>query len=267
MRVLFAAAVVVFSIPAFAQVDVNVESGNADVAVPGMNVKIRTGGPKQHPAPAPPPARTAPPPRTIGVDAFSVEYGPMNGVPGASIKFLSPEGAMAEVWNEQGELELSSTVPFNFKGRGNTYYRFIITTPDGIALLDRKLELKQFIGGIARFRNAAPPPAPVVVAAPPPAAPPPAMGMPAADFDALLAAIDEASFSEEKIGVLETALTNQMFTCEQIGRLVDAYDFSDGKVKALELTRGRIVDPQNKFKILSHYTFSSDKEKAQALLR
>lgn len=267
MRVLFAAVVVVFSLPAFAQVDVNVEGGNADVAVPGMNVKIRTGGPKQQPAPAPPPARMAPPPRTIGVDAFSVEYGPMNGVPGASIKFVSPEGAMAEVWNEQGELELSSTVPFNFKGRGNTYYRFIITTPDGIALLDRKLELKQFIGGIARFRNAVPPPAPVVVAPPPPAAPPPAMGMPAADFDALLAAIDEASFSEEKIGVLETALTNQMFTCEQIGRLVDAYDFSDGKVKALELTRGRIVDPQNKFKILSHFTFSSDKQKAQALLK
>lgn len=265
MRLLLTSAVVLLSIPALAQVDVNVEGGNADVMVPGMNVKIRTGGPTQSPPPAPQPARTAPPPRTIGADTFSVEYGPMNGVQGSSIKVLSPEGALAEVWNEQGQLELSSTVPFNFKGRGNTYYRFIITTPDGIALLDRKLELKQFVGGLVRFRNAALPPA-VVVAAPP-AAPPPAMGMPAADFEALLKEIEDASFSDDKIGVLETALSNQMFTCDQVGRLIDAYDFSDGKVKALELTRSRLVDPQNKFKILSHYTFSSDKQKAQALLK
>jgi hypothetical protein len=43
--------------------------------------------------------------------------------------------------------------------------------------------------------------------------------------------------------------------------------FSSDKLRALELLAPRMVDRQNAFKIYDAFTFSSDKEKARAILR
>jgi hypothetical protein len=87
------------------------------------------------------------------------------------------------------------------------------------------------------------------------------------DFAALLEAVNAASFSDEKTGVVATAAQSQTFTVSQVGQLIDAMSFSADKLKTLELTRNRLVDRQNGFKLLEHFTFSADKQKAQALLR
>lgn len=265
MRRVSLAVLAFASLPALAQVDINVEGTDTSINVPGlqMNVKTRSTAPAQ-PAPALPPLPAAgprqPPPGAFGAENFAVDCAPMNGVPAAAIKVLSPEGATAQVWNENGTLAGQFSVPFNFEGRGNTYYRFMLWAPNGQGLLDRKLEAKQFIGCLVRLRGAAPPPpAPVAVAV--------VAGMPEADFAALLEAVNEASFSEEKTGVIDTAAHNFQFTVEQVGKLIDAMSFSEEKLKTLELTRSRIVDRQNNFKLLSRFTFSSDKEKAQKLLK
>ena len=42
---------------------------------------------------------------------------------------------------------------------------------------------------------------------------------------------------------------------------------SSDKIRVVEVTRARIVDAQNNFKLLQHFTFSSDKQKVQALLK
>ena len=91
--------------------------------------------------------------------------------------------------------------------------------------------------------------------------------MPAEEFSALLEAVNEASFSDEKTGVIATAAKGYQFSCEQVGQLIDAMSFSADKLKALDLTRKRLVDRQNGFKLLEHFTFSADKQKAQALLK
>jgi hypothetical protein len=95
------------------------------------------------------------------------------------------------------------------------------------------------------------------------------MGMSGADFAALKQAISEENFSDDKLGVLRTATEhgNSGLTCAQVGELVDLYNFSDDKINALQLVKNHIVDRNNSFKILSKFTFSDDKKRAEALLR
>lgn len=252
MRHLTAGLAALLSLPALAQ-----DLPDIQLDVPGAQVKVRQKQRPRDPGPAPAPAPSAmPPPAVFGAENFVIDYQPVGGAPNKSIKVESPEGAGAQVWNEDGTLAGQFSVPFIFSGRANTFYRFILFTPDGQLLLDRKYELKQFLGGTLRMRGAMVVPSAQVAA-----------GCPEDDFAAILSAIESASFSEEKTGVVETAASGHVFTVEQVGRLVDAMSFSAEKLKVVELTRGRLVDRQNGFKLLEHFTFSADKQKVQALLK
>lgn len=257
MRRLMTAVACLATATAFAQEDVVEET--TTVQLPGVNVKVKTqrlGDAPAPGAPAPAPARAQPPPRTFGGDAFSIDYSPM-GVPSTTIKVVSPEGATAEVWSEDGEVSRFS-VPFNFSGRGDTYYRFILTGADGALLLDKKFETKRFLGGTLKMKGAAAPASPAPSSAP---------GMSEADFDALVAAVNDAGFGNEKLGVIETAAQSHSFTVEQVGKLVDLLGSSDEKVGVVERTRRKIVDRQNGFKLLEHFSFTAEKEKVRKLLK
>lgn len=251
MRHLTAGLVVLLSLSAFAQ-----DLPDLQIDVPGAQVKVkqRQRGPAPQPAPSP---SAMPPPAVIGAENFAIDYQPVGGAPNKSIKVESPEGAGAQVWNEDGTLAGQFSVPFIFQGRANTFYRFILFAPDGQVLLDRKYEVKQFLGGTLRMRGAMVPVGPTPVA----------LGCPDADFAAILEAIEAAGFSEEKIGVVDTAASSHVFTVEQVGKMVDAMGFSAEKIKVVELTRRRMVDRQNAFKLLEHFSFSADKQKVQALLK
>lgn len=255
------AAAVLVCTAALAQ---EVEETTTVLQVPGlptmqMNVKVknqRTGSP----APAPTPAPAQPPPRTYGGDAFAISYAPL-GVEASTIKVASPEGAVAQIFADDGTSEGTFSVPFNFKGRGDTYYRFVLTSPDGSLLLDKKYEVKRFLGGTLVMRGVV---QQVVVAAPVAVA---AQGMPEADFAALVEAVDAAGFGDEKLGVIETAAESHFFSIEQVGKLVDLVAMSSEKIGVVERTRSKIVDRQNSFKLLERFTFSSDKEKVRKLLK
>ena len=253
MRHLTAGLVALVSLVSFAQ-----DFPDVQLDVPGAQVKVRTKTRREPaPPPAPPSGPVMPPPAVIGAENFVIDYQPIGRAPSHGIRVVSPEGALAHVWNEDGSLAGQFSVPFVFTGRANTFYRFILFTPDGQVLLDRKYECRQFLGGTLSMRGGpSAPPAPVVAA-----------GMPDADFEALLEAVEAASFSEEKTGVVETAAQGHVFTVAQVGRLVDAMSFSADKLRVVELTRGRLVDRQNAFKLLERFTFSADKQKAQALLK
>lgn len=88
-----------------------------------------------------------------------------------------------------------------------------------------------------------------------------------ADFEALVAAVDDAGFGHEKLGVIETAAQSHVFSIAQVARLVDLLSSSDEKVGVVERTRAKVVDKQNGFKLLEHFSFSADKEKVRKLLK
>ncbi len=94
--------------------------------------------------------------------------------------------------------------------------------------------------------------------------PTPAMSEP--DFKNLVNSINNESFEENKIAVLQASARYNYFTVDQIIQLMDLSTFSTWKLKALELTYPAVIDKGNSFKIINSLTFSEDKKKAQEIL-
>lgn len=252
---LVAAALVVCAVTAHAQ-SVNIDLG-------GFRAGVTVEG-----APAPAPAtvvvQQAPPPRVLGADGFRVDYA-LSQQP--RLVVAQPEGLAAQVWSD-AQLEGQFVTPFAFEGRAGQYYRVILYAADGTPVFDRKVELRAWKQATVTLGQQAPAvvvvqpqPAPVVVAQPV------AAGMPPSDFAALLSAVQDEDFSSDKLGVIRSAVDGgAFFSCAQVGQLVDALDMSSDKVEVVQLTRGRLVDPNNGFTLLKRFTFSSDKEKVRSLL-
>lgn len=109
-----------------------------------------------------------------------------------------------------------------------------------------------------------PPPA---VVPPPPPVRPAAYPMPPERFQALLGAIAHEPFSDGKLRVIDQAASDSLFRIEQVEQVIRKLAFSQDKLRALEVMAPRVVDRQNAFKIYDAFTFSSDKEQAQKILR
>lgn len=87
------------------------------------------------------------------------------------------------------------------------------------------------------------------------------------DFAYLLARIRAETFSSDKYRVVDTAAEWHWFTSDQVRRLMVEFTFSSDKIRVLERVAPNIVDPYNGYVVYSALTFSSDKERAEAILR
>lgn len=171
-------------------------------------------------------------------------------------KVVSPEGAKCHVKSDSSFFgEQDFEVPFKFKAQKNYFYTFDCKLPDGTTW-HKKLEPKGNYTSIINIGSGSGE-----------AAAPAESAIGSGDFAQLLKSIKDADFEGEKIRVLQMAAKHRHFSSEQVGQLVDAYDFSAGKLKAVELTAARITDPQNSYKILEHFDFDADKQKAQKFLK
>jgi len=96
---------------------------------------------------------------------------------------------------------------------------------------------------------------------PPP--PPPPMHRPQpmseADFQQLVAAINGAAMSEEKVGLVRDAAQNSWFGVDQVIAVMNAIAFSQQKVDAAALMYPRVLDQKNWFKVYGALSFSADK--------
>jgi hypothetical protein len=106
-----------------------------------------------------------------------------------------------------------------------------------------------------------PPPEPMHPAEP---VPPPVVD--SGRLQQIKGAVDAEAFSEQKVGVLQAAMDGRLFTCAQVGEIVDLYSFSKDKLAALRILNDHIADRGNTFTLMSHFTFASDKQQAQQIL-
>ncbi len=256
---LFAALLCLSSLTVLAQQEVDVDIDAPGMQVPAMKVKMRVSAPPEE-APPPPnqgPRQRAPKPpplQVVGVETFDVGF-EMN--PQATLRLLSPEGAHAEIWGDDGAYLGGFDVPCEVPARAGRFYRVVITA-NGALIFDRKVELREYFRTVISFRG--------VVSAPQPQ-PQPQPQRPRSetlDFPALVEAIKAESFSSAKLDVLRTAEAS--FTVDQVGQLIDLFTFSAEKVKVVELTQQRLIDRQNAFKLNSHFTFDADKKQVKAIL-
>ena len=256
---LFAALLSLCATAVFAQdvdVDVNTDT-TTQIDVPGMSVKMRVGGgqPLQEAPPPPnqgprPRGPRAPPVQVMGVDTFDIGF---EMKPQQTIRLLSPEGAHADIWADDGSYLGGYDVPCEVQARPGQFYRVVMSANGGL-IFDRKVELRQYFRTNVSWRGA--PRATVVVVNQP------SMGM--VDFPALVEAVKGESFSEGKLDVVRTSEGG--LTVDQLGQLVDLFSFSADQVKLVEIAQPRLVDRQNAFKLYSHFTFDADKKKVKALL-
>jgi hypothetical protein len=177
------------------------------------------------------------------------------------MRVVAPAGARVQAWQGR-RLVAEDEAPMSFAAQPDAFYRLVITLPDG-RVWERRLpararhtgSLSLLVGGAGGG---------TVVASEPPVAGP--MAMSDLDFATLVSALRHESFENQRLDVLRSAASAAYFTVAQVGQLVDLYDFSNGKVKAVEITRGHIVDAQNAFQLYSHLTFEADKARVRRIL-
>jgi hypothetical protein len=85
------------------------------------------------------------------------------------------------------------------------------------------------------------------------------------DFSDLVSAIGREGFSDDKLGVLRTAAKSYRFNCDQIGRLIGCFSYSDDKLDALRISWTEVVDPQNSFRVLDKFN-TFDKDEARQIM-
>ncbi len=243
---LLVALLSVSSTAVFAQ-DLEVET--TEVQVPGMTVKVRVQQPMEE---APPPPNqgprqrgpTPPPVQVVGVDTFDLAF---ELEPRETLRLISPEGAHADIWADDGTYLGGYDVPCEVPARAGQFYRVVMSDSSGL-IFDRKVELRRynrtnvsFRGGRREGREGR-----------------------RVDFPALLEAVNAEAFGTAKLDVLRTA--NARLTVDQVGQLLELFSFSSEKVSVVEITAPRLLDRQNAFKLYKQFDFDSDKQKVKAIL-
>jgi hypothetical protein len=126
------------------------------------------------------------------------------------------------------------------------------TTRDRLELLITRSELraveleKSLAGG-----------APAATAAPP---------LSAEDFANLTKSLKAESFDEGKASFVALFAQKGRLTCEQAREILKAFSFDDDRVKSAVLLYPRVTDPENFFKVLDVFSFSSSKDEVRKKL-
>mgnify|MGYP002517718960 CR=1 FL=1 len=86
-------------------------------------------------------------------------------------------------------------------------------------------------------------------------------------FDILYNKVKKASFDSGKLDLIEVASLGGYFSCSQCAKLLSAFSFTDGKMKALRFVAPHVTDLQNAADIYSQFTFATDRDKAAEVIK
>ena len=78
-------------------------------------------------------------------------------------------------------------------------------------------------------------------------------------FSTLLDAMSRASFSDEKLRVLEVAAELNRFRIAQVRRVIDTLPFASDRTRVVDILAPRVLDPENAYTLLDAFTFDSEK--------
>ena len=93
-----------------------------------------------------------------------------------------------------------------------------------------------------------------------------AHAMPSNDYTQLSNSLENASFSSDKIQVLNTLPSNTSLTMSQGIGILEAFSFASDQLKALRIIAPYLLERDKQYLLLDTFTFSSDKQKASSIL-
>ena len=88
-----------------------------------------------------------------------------------------------------------------------------------------------------------------------------------ASFSKLYNKVKQASFNDNKFDLIEVASLGCYYSCTQVVRIMKIFPFDDEQLKALKMMAPHNVDLQNTGLIYKVFSFDSEKEKAEGIIR
>ena len=88
-----------------------------------------------------------------------------------------------------------------------------------------------------------------------------------ASFSKLYNKVKQASFNDNKFDLIEVASLGCYYSCVQVVRIMKIFPFDDEQLKALKMMAPHIVDLQNTGLIYKVFSFDSEKDKAEEIIR
>ena len=88
-----------------------------------------------------------------------------------------------------------------------------------------------------------------------------------ASFNILYNKVKKASFDDNKFDLIEVASLGCYYSCAQVVRIMKIFPFDDEQLKALKMMAPHIVDLQNTGLIYKVFSFESEKDKAEEIIR
>ena len=88
-----------------------------------------------------------------------------------------------------------------------------------------------------------------------------------ASFNILYNKVKKASFDDNKFDLIDVASLGCYYSCAQVVRIMKIFPFDDEQLKALKMMAPHIVDLQNTGLIYKVFSFDSEKEKAEEIIR
>ena len=88
-----------------------------------------------------------------------------------------------------------------------------------------------------------------------------------ASFSKLYNKVKQTSFNDNKFDLIEVASLGCYYSCAQVVRIMKIFPFDDEQLKALKMMAPHIVDLQNTDLIYKVFSFDSEKEKAEGIIR
>lgn len=88
-----------------------------------------------------------------------------------------------------------------------------------------------------------------------------------ASFSKLYNKVKKASFNDNKFDLIEVASLGCYYSCAQVVRIMKIFPFDDEQLKALKMMAPHIVDLQNTGLIYKIFSFDSEKDKAEEIIR
>ena len=88
-----------------------------------------------------------------------------------------------------------------------------------------------------------------------------------ASFSKLYNKVKQASFNDNKFDLIDVASLGCYYSCAQVVRIMKIFPFDDEQLKVLKMMAPHIVDLQNTGLIYKVFSFDSEKEKAEEIIR
>jgi Domain of unknown function (DUF4476) len=82
----------------------------------------------------------------------------------------------------------------------------------------------------------------------------------------LMGAMSREPFADDKMNVLEDAGSTQYFLVGQVQQVLNQFQFSQDRLKAVRMLWTRVLDRQNGFELYNSFQFSNDKAELKRIL-